>query len=231
MLIVPRGESKRWVGYRRARLLMGAFGAVVALGAACSEDDEPAKPAVCLDAAASGLVAGPESTHCVAEGGSAIVQVIGACVSGGEAEEEHEHEEGAADAGETHEHDEEEHEPNFGSAADDDDCKYRVSFTNTCVAVNQPVSFTLSLTRKFDGQPGAGTNPAFPEVFLENDPTHISPSNDITANEGRDGTYDIGPIVFDAPGRWVIRFHYFESCSDVVEDSPHGHAAFYIDVP
>jgi hypothetical protein len=37
--------------------------------------------------------------------------------------------------------------------------------------------------------------------------------------------------VFDQSGRWVVRFHYFETCSDVPEDSPHGHVAFYIDVP
>jgi len=37
--------------------------------------------------------------------------------------------------------------------------------------------------------------------------------------------------VFDKSGRWVVRFHFFESCSDVPDDSPHGHVAFYIDVP
>jgi hypothetical protein len=250
MLIVPRAQLTSWVGFRGLRLLLGTIGAAALFGAACSEEDDVSPPAAVCTASSGGPVAGPASTHCVADDGSPIVQTIGACLSGAEAaEEEHEHEgdageehehEGDAgeehehegDAGEEHEHDEgEEHEPNFGNAADDDDCKYRVSFTNSCVGVNQPVTFTLSLTRKFDNQPGSGTNPAFPEVFLESDPTHISPSNDITATEGPDGTYAIGPIVFDVPGRWVIRYHYFETCSDVAEDSPHGHAAFYIDVP
>jgi hypothetical protein len=41
----------------------------------------------------------------------------------------------------------------------------------------------------------------------------------------------VGPIVFDQPGKWVVRFHFFENCDDLVEDSPHGHAAFYVQVP
>jgi hypothetical protein len=28
-----------------------------------------------------------------------------------------------------------------------------------------------------------------------------------------------------------VRFHLHENCSDVPEDSPHGHAAFYVSVP
>ncbi len=221
MVIVPRGESKHWAGWRGMRLVLAAFSGAALLGVACSDEDEDEPtPAECI--AGSGVVAGAENTHCVAEDGSPIVQVIGACETGTEPEEEEE--------GEEHD-EEEEHAVNFGSAADDDDCKYRVSFTNTCVALDEPVTFTLSLTRKSDNQPGTGTNPAFPEVFLADDLTHISPSNNITAEEGPDGTYEIGPVVFDRSGRWVIRFHYFENCSDLPPDSPHGHAAFYIDVP
>jgi hypothetical protein len=243
MLIVPRGESTSWVVTRGLRLLMGALGVAALCGAACSDDEEPPPPAICTDPVLSGITEGARSTHCLAEDGSAIVQTIGECSASGEGEE-HEHEEGEehdeadageeheeGDAGAEHEHEDEEYRaPNFGNSADDDDCKYSVSFTNTCIAVGQPVTFSLSLTRKFDNRPGSGTNPAFPEVFLESD-GHLSPSNDIEATEGPDGTYRIGPVVFDTPGRWVIRFHYFENCSDVAEDSPHGHAAFYIDVP
>jgi len=257
MLMGARGRSS-WVGKRGLRLLVGALGASALLGVSCSDEDETQVPplAACTDALASGHTTGPASNHCVAADGSAIVQAIGACSTGAETEEheegeeheeeeheheadagEHEHEADAgeheheADAGEDHDHEHDYREPNFGTEADDDDCKYRVSFTNTCIAVGEPVMFSLSLTRKQDGQPGSGTNPAFPEVFLESDVTHISPSNDITATEGPDGTYRIGPVIFDVPGRWVIRFHYFENCSDVAPDSPHGHAAFYIDVP
>lgn len=227
------------VGFRGLAL---GLASVFALGVACS-DEEDASLAQCVGAVGDGAVAGTPEPHCQGADGTPIVQAIGECVSGAAGEDEHEHETGSVDAGEEehehadagaedeHEHGEEEHAINVGREADDDDCKYHVSFTNTCVAVNQPVSFTLSLTRKMDGMPGSGTNPAFPEVYLADEPSHLSPSNDITAREGPAGTYEIGPIVFDEPGRWVIRFHYFDTCSEVPADSPHGHAAFYIDVP
>jgi len=203
--------------WRHLRPLLFAFGSALALGAACSDDDDEPDAVQCVG---GGAVAGAELLHCEA------AQPIGECVTGAVEEEEH------ADAGaEDHEHEEEEHAIQSGREADDDDCKYRVRFENTCVAVNQPVTFTLSLTRKFDGMPGAGTNPAFPEIYLADDVSHLSPSNDITATERSPGTYEIGPVVFDRAGRWVVRFHYFETCSEIPEDSPHGHVAFYFDVP
>lgn len=33
------------------------------------------------------------------------------------------------------------------------------------------------------------------------------------------------------PGRWMVRSHLYETCSDEPEDSPHGHAAFFVTVP
>jgi len=48
--------------------------------------------------------------------------------------------------------------------------------------------------------------------------------------EAPTGTYTISPIRFPKAGRWVITYHLFEDCMDL-EDSPHGHASFYIDVP
>ena len=113
----------------------------------------------------------------------------------------------------------------------DDDCKYDVSFTNTCVELNRPVTFKLTLARRDNGEPAVGATPNRPEAFLEDEPSHISLSRGIRAPEGPAGTYAIGPIVFDRSGRWVIRFHFYESCSDVAAGSPHGHVAFYIDVP
>jgi hypothetical protein len=184
---------------------------------ACSEDETDGGEC-------GGAVDGTNEAHCEEANGTPIEQAIGACVSGVD--------EAEAEEGEEHEHEEEEeHEPNFGSEAVDDTCKYRVSFENTCVSVDRPVTFTLSLTRLFDEMPGAGANPAFPEIFLANEPTHISPSNNILAAETSPGTYEIGPILFDRSGRWVVRFHYFDTCSELPVDSPHSHAAFYIDVP
>jgi hypothetical protein len=204
---VPRDEMMG-SGWRAARALLLGLGLAAALGAACSDDDGGGG-AACVGG--EGAVPGAADMHC----GPDDTQEIGACVPSGEGE-------GA---------NEEEHPILYGREADDDDCKYHVRFENTCVAVGKPVTFTLSLTRKFDDAPGTGTNPAYPEIYLADDLTHISPSNNITAKEGPAGTYEIGPVIFDVPGRWVIRFHYFEDCSDIPEDSPHGHAAFYIDVP
>jgi hypothetical protein len=39
-----------------------------------------------------------------------------------------------------------------------------------------------------------------------------------------------GPLRFDRSGRWVVRFHFYEDCNDG-ESSPHGHIAFFVDVP
>ena len=212
MTIVPRDEMKLGRGWRGLRFVLLGLGVVATLGVACSDDDsDDGGGGQCVGG--EGAVEGAADDHC-----GTTFQVIGACQTSVEEAKGEEHEE------------EEEHAIQFGREADDDDCKYHVTFQNTCVALNQPVTFTLSLTRLMDNMPGAGTNPENPEIYLEAD-GHPSPSNNIRATEGPAGTYEIGPVVFDQSGRWVIRWHYFENCSDIPEDSPHGHVAFYIDVP
>jgi hypothetical protein len=212
MLIVPRDEARSWGGWRRLRCGLGVLSIAAALGVACSDDDPDGGECTGGD----GAVAGENENHCI-ENGVAIKNAIGACTTGGEDADEDE--------------EEEEHAILFGREADDDDCKYHVRFENTCVALNEPVTFTLSLTRLIDGAPGSGTVPSNPEIFLADDDTHISPSNNITATEGPAGTYEIGPVLFDRAGRWIVRFHYFDNCSELPPDSPHSHVAFYIDVP
>jgi hypothetical protein len=209
-MIVSRDESRGRGGWHGVRCGLGALSIAAALGVACSDDD--AEGGECIGG--DGAVVGQNENHCI-ENSVQVKTPIGVCSPSGDAASE----------------EEEEHATLFGREADDDDCKYHVSFTNTCVAVNQPVTFTLSLTRLIDGAPGSGTNPAFPEIHLADDDSHISPSNDITATEGPAGTYEIGPVIFDQSGRWVVRFHYFENCSELPPDSPHSHVAFYIDVP
>jgi hypothetical protein len=190
---------------------------------------------------------GVKDAHCTDDQGQDIAQVIGKCEqgshegssgaggaagatgSGGAGGEHHEDEHGAG-GHEEHE-EEEEHAVHTSTFGADDDCKYDVRFTNSCVEVNKPVTFTLTLTERATSKPAVGAKPANPEVFLADEPSHISPSINIKAPEDPAGTYAIGPILFDRSGRWVVRFHYFETCSDVEEDSPHGHIAFYIDVP
>jgi hypothetical protein len=53
----------------------------------------------------------------------------------------------------------------------------------------------------------------------------------VESKEGPPGTYVTSPVTFDAPGEWTIRFHFFEQCADVLPSSPHGHAAFFVNVP
>ncbi len=116
----------------------------------------------------------------------------------------------------------------YNSEADDDDCKYHVNFTATPIRQNTNVTFTVTAKTKTDGQPATGSN-IEAEVFLND--THPAPNSGQTTTEKSGGIYDVGPIKFDATGRWTVRFHLHEDCQDTTEDSPHGHVAFFIDVP
>jgi hypothetical protein len=224
-----------------------------ALVPGCGGEDNPTPPERVTCSGEGGPVEdGAEDTSCIDDAGKPIVQVIGECVQGSQAgtsgtggaggagseggaggaggdqhDEAGEHED---DPHEDEEH-EDEHPVRSSNHAADDDCKYDVSFTNSCVEVNKPVTFMLTLSERASGNPAVGGKPSNPEVFLADNPSHISPSQNIKAPESPAGTYAVGPILFDRSGRWVVRFHYFETCSDVEEDSPHGHVAFYIDVP
>jgi hypothetical protein len=114
-----------------------------------------------------------------------------------------------------------------GSEGDDDECKYHLKWTSTPIYENEDVTFTLTITSKVDGSPATEANPEA-EVFLNE--IHPAPEAG-EATEGPSGTYTIGPVRFDAPGKWTVRFHLYDECSELNEDSPHGHAGFYVNVP
>jgi hypothetical protein len=117
----------------------------------------------------------------------------------------------------------------YGSSGYDDDCKYHVSFTSTPIRKNEDVTFTVTVQRLDPAGPATGAA-VYPEVFLT--PTHPSLSSPTTTESpAGSGIYEIGPVVFNASGVWTVRFHMYEMCSDANDDSPHGHAAFYIQVP
>ena len=116
----------------------------------------------------------------------------------------------------------------FNSSGNDDDCKYTVSWTSTPILENTDVYFTVVASTTVAPAPATGAN-IFAEVYLDN--THEAPPTNQTAVESPPGTYKVGPIRFDKPGAWTVRFHLHEDCKDLVDDSPHGHAAFYVDVP
>ena len=128
----------------------------------------------------------------------------------------------------------------FNDEGDDDDCKYHVSWTSTPIAENQNVTFTVTAHYKATGTPnppacsgcpveGLNTSNMLLEVFLND--IHPAPNTTQVVTSTTPGVYSIGPILFDAPGTWTVRFHFFELCADLLPDSPHGHAAFYVDVP
>jgi hypothetical protein len=125
----------------------------------------------------------------------------------------------------------------YGAAGDDDDCKYHLTWTASPIAENRNVTFTVSATYLTQGQPNppACSGCAVPgaaalaEVYLND--THPAPNTPQRTTEGPAGTYVIGPVQFDAPGTWTVRFHLFPNCSDHAADSPHGAAAFFVAVP
>jgi YtkA-like protein len=111
---------------------------------------------------------------------------------------------------------------------DDDDCKYHIAWTSTDIYQNTDVTFTVVATTKTDGKPVA-TGELDAEAFLND--THPAPNSDTKVTESPAGTYKIGPMRFDKAGKWTVRFHIHEECSDLTEDSPHGHVAFFVNVP
>jgi hypothetical protein len=128
----------------------------------------------------------------------------------------------------------------YNASGDDDDCKYQVSWTSTPIRKGENVTFTVTATSKATGapleriaaQPAGATALSRIEPYIPCQPTHVPPVADLRApiKEVSPGVYTIGPVVFDESARWVVRFHFYEECIDS-DTSPHGHAAFFIDVP
>lgn len=115
----------------------------------------------------------------------------------------------------------------YGTEADDDDCKYHVTWTSTPIRQNTDVTFTITSKNRAGGAPTTGAEPRL-EIYLND--THLAPNTKQAATETSPGVYSVGPVRFDAPGRWTVRFHFSETCNDG-EHSPHGHVAFFVDVP
>jgi hypothetical protein len=119
----------------------------------------------------------------------------------------------------------------YGDEADDDDCKYHVSFTTTGVKVNQNATFKVTATKLAENNAPATGADVIIEAYLAGNALHPIPNGVQPAVENPAGTYTVAPVKFDASGMWVMRFHLYESCDDILPDSPHGHATFYINVP
>lgn len=116
----------------------------------------------------------------------------------------------------------------YNAETDDDDCKYHLAWTATDIRQNTDVTFTAVVSGKATGKPLAAGDLDI-EAFLTD--THPAPNSDAKVTESKAGTYTIGPIRLDAAGKWTVRFHIHEDCSDLTADSPHGHVAFFVNVP
>ena len=123
----------------------------------------------------------------------------------------------------------------FGTDGDDDDCKYHVSYTASPICQNNGTYFVVTASYLAAGGGPVRGACTLAELCLND--THPAPAIDgrpphgqQQVVEGPPGTYTIGPVQFDAPGDWTVRFHFNEFCCDV-PGSPHGHAAFHVTVP
>jgi hypothetical protein len=119
----------------------------------------------------------------------------------------------------------------YNSSGNDDDCKYQTAWWSSPIVENGNTTLYFTALHTVDGTPATGAN-VYAEVFLPS-ANHLSPSTNPPVQETPPGSgvYTIGPVVFDQPGMWTVRFHLNEECLDILPDSPHGHAAYYVNVP
>jgi hypothetical protein len=213
--------SPRSVSVVRALLLFPLSVVVVAMGTACSSTSGT----TVVDGGA-GIVPGEADNHCV--GMEPIVVNQASCHATATDAGTSSDDGGASDDGGGME----QLPVHFGSEADDDDCKYHASFTTTPVLVNANVTFNVTVTHLSGGAPATNADVVL-EAYLADNLFHVIPNNGTKTTETPSGSgkYVMKPIKFDQSGRWVVRFHFYETCDDILEDSPHGHVAFYYDVP
>jgi hypothetical protein len=117
-----------------------------------------------------------------------------------------------------------------GSEGDDDDCKYHLKWTTSCITQNTDFTVTVTITDKVDGKPVVTTPAKLDyELYLDD---HLAPNTSPKyKTTSTPGVYTLGPLRVDQSGKWTLRFHIRWDCVDLTEDSPHGHAAFFVNVP
>jgi hypothetical protein len=179
---------------------------LVTLVSGCGDDTATHNPD--MTACGGGPASGAADTHC---GGMYISVVQSDCSADAGADS------GTTDYGATM----------YGTSGYDDDCKYSVSYAVDPICENSGVTFTVVAKNAVGGAPLTGAMPRVEAVLGD---VHPAPNAGTTASESPPGTYKIGPVKFDQAGQWVVRFHFFETCADT-STSPHGHAAFYVNVP
>jgi hypothetical protein len=197
----------------------GVAGVALVLSIVACTSSTPSGPA-------GGAVTGAQDDHC---GATKNPTSQASCQPAADA--------GAGDSGDAgHSHADDAGEPDggaseygatmFNQSGAEDDCKYDISWTASPVYRDTDVTFTVTVKARVDGAPVTGAEPDV-EAFL--DATHPAPSSGSSTEKGG-GVYTIGPVRFDKAGRWTVRFHFFDRCVDG-PTSPHGHAAFFVNVP
>jgi hypothetical protein len=227
-------SPRRWApaGYVFAAAFVGACSSS-SPGPQPSENVPDASDAAATCASPGGPTAGPADTHCAGMDPQPTTEA--SCHPDGGP---------AADAGP----DEEcpYGDTMFGHEGDDDDCKYHVVWSSTSICESTSVIFTVTITNLTDGTPATAANmpmgimvePFIPATLdascddkaLPSAPISLSIGSYLPETPPGSGIYQ-GPVVFPAAGEWTLRFHIHEECEDLLPDSPHGHAAFHIDVP
>ena len=219
-----------------ALLIAAASGLLLNLSCSSDASTNPATGPL------GGPVAGATDAHC--EGVTPVVVDAAACMTpepdGGEAGAggaTAEAGDGTAGADCNATHDAEYGETLYNSEGDDDDCKYHAAWSSTPIRLNQDFTVTLTTSDNATQQPlEALEDGALPlsrvEVYQPCQPNRRPPAQNALAKfkETAPGVFTGGPLRLDQPGRWVIRFHLYEQCLDG-EHSPHGHLAFFIQVP
>jgi len=212
------------LGRARARLsyLSIALALIAVPLAACSGTSDPADAGPAGGPADGGPANAEAFGHCAGADGGFVFQPVSADACHPDAGDAAPPDDDGSDFGATL----------YGTSGYDDDCKYQVSWTSTPIRQNADVTFTVTVKLAATDQPASGgtaNNDTYIEAFLNE--THPGDTASAQTTESSAGVYTIGPVRFDAPGVWTVRFHVFGDCEDLSEDSPHGHAAFYVDVP
>jgi hypothetical protein len=112
--------------------------------------------------------------------------------------------------------------------ADDDDCKLHVAWTTEGLCVDGGVLLQLIATEKATGTPARDAHP-FVDGYLIDQPTIAIDVSQQGSLETAPGMYRIGPIRFPAPGRWVVRFHMYDTCH-ASQASPRAVLPFFADL-
>lgn len=203
----------------RASLGMGAvvLGGVIV---ACSASDSGNNDTQSTSAA----VAGNPDTHC---GGNYVKVDQAACTAAPSDDDAGtgDDTDGGASGGDDNDYG----DTLFGSDGYDDDCKYHVSWTSSPVTENAGVTFRVTIAYATDNTPVTGiATTTYIESYL--DENHPAGTKNTTTVESPPGVYGIGPVTFPSAGHWTVRFHIAGGCTDS-DNSPHGHAAFYVNVP